>query len=231
MTQEEVNTLTLTTYQVIRTKKTNKMYIDEDGAVHIYEIMGDADKYISETKDDSLYYDKPESIRALFFCTEAYDQGADKIFVKPVNKPPVIIEIKGDYKNKEVKRKYYNHGLNRAINGLQQTQKTKYLREIKSQKAIIPIIIDKRLPKQYQRIHFPYVKYGDVKEMFCIFTTLDEFKKWNDEQESKFEPYEIQINLFIKKHKQAGLIINPITDNIILTPKLISVMQKDKGAV
>ena len=227
MNQDEINTLTLTTYYILRSKKTGRIYIDEENTAHLYEVQKDANEYIEKT-DDSLYFDKPESVRALFLCTEIYDQGGDRIYVKKANKSGIYIEVTGDYKNKEVKKQFYNHELNGSINKLRQTLKKKYLREMKDMNLIIPIKIDPRMPKQQQRIHYAYTKLSEKEEMYFAFSTLKEFNDWNKSQNEQFSPYEMRIGLFIIKHEDKGIIINPETDNLVLTQQLIGVIKEEK---
>lgn len=220
MEQEYVNLLTLTEYHMIMSTITDKPYIDKDFNGYLFELKSDAEGFVKGLKNSSIkipaaYY------RVLNLCTELYQYGFKNVKIKKKGKEEFItIPIT----KADAKTEYYNHYANRYILRLRQTRKSEYLKELKKVPFLAPIIMDVRLPEQYPGIFYSYALFKSDTRYFVLFTTLTEFDEWRKSQMYDWRPAELSMQKFGRIRSKSPVLINPLSDRLILSDKQISKM-------
>ncbi|MCR5670689.1 MAG: hypothetical protein K6G10_06755 [Butyrivibrio sp.] len=219
METTHLNLLTLTEYYLIRSKKTQKPYIDPNGSCYLFSIKKDAEAFSTALED--TYVDEPRHYR-LQFITEIYGYGIKTVMVKQkTNDFEKIPVLKGD-----AKREYANPKASLNTLLLKQTLKKKYMRELKNAVFLAPILIDPRAVKRYPEMHYSYATFDGNTKYYCLFTTISEFNTWNLSQEQNWMPVEMPLYKVGRIRKNNPVIINPASDMIILSDKQISEILK-----
>lgn len=223
METEQESLLTLSPYYIVYSDITKKPYIDRNNSCYLFEVKFDAQNFANElghaSVSESAYIKKTTS------CTEFYSYGIEQIRIKTrKNKEFVNIKIKEE----DITKQFYNVLANRAICRLKQTNETKYLRELKGLPFFVPVLIDIRMPKQYPVIHYSYASFSGMDKYYLLFSTIQEFDKWNKDQENKWSPLGISLDTMGRIRGNDPVIINPIQDKLILTDRLIKTALTEK---
>lgn len=219
MDEKLMNVLTLQEYHLLTSEKTLKPYIDEKGACYLFYLRSDAEKFISDKSDikieDAKHFRMP-------FIAELYGYGIKAINVKQKGGDSALIPIeKGD-----VKREYTNQLASLSVALLKQTSKKKYMKALKGAVFLAPILIDPRLEKRYPEMHYSYATTNGEDKYYCLFTTIREFNSWNLEQEQEWKPVELPLYKIGRIRGHESVIINPLSDAIILTDKQLQEIMK-----
>ena len=74
-------------------------------------------------------------------------------------------------------------------------------------------------------MHYVYATLKKNMEFYVFFSTLAEFDKWNSQQRDEWKPLEIYMGDFKKIRKQNPIIINPLSDMLILTGEQVDDMK------
>lgn len=218
MDQKYINLLTLKSYYPIISDKTQKMYIDKEYKCYLFEVKTEGDVFCESL--GNVHLDKSRIFKQTEFCTGFYASGADAIYVKPANMDAVTIPITAD----DLSKQYLNHNLNRAILRLRQTSEKQYLKMFKHEHFIAPAIIGERLKGSYPAIHYSFATANDDKKYFTLFSTLQDFDEWNEKkQENKWHPLEITLQKYERIRQKNPIVINPMTDRLILTDQQIKI--------
>ena len=69
---------------------------------------------------------------------------------------------------------------------------------------------------------------NDANKYYILFTTLQEFEKWNKDKKEDWKPLEINIRDFGRIRKGSPIVINPANDKQIFTDKDIKKMLSKK---
>ena len=133
-----MNLLTLNEYYLLRSRKTEKPYIDEGRNCYLFANKGDAELFIEEIKD-TFIDDKPSNYR-MQLITDMHRYGAKNIRVMPRTNQIEDIPIE----EKDLKRGYANVDANFNVLMLKQTLKKKYMIALKKDVFLTPILIDER---------------------------------------------------------------------------------------
>lgn len=222
MIQEHINILTLREFFVIESTVTHKPYLDKDYGCYLFELKSEATDFINGVADTT--FGNARTLTQVNFCTEFYQLGIQKINVKLRDKKNLVIPLE----RKDVRRAYFNNDTNGLLLRLMETKQKKYLRELNGKPFLVPVIIDERQPRQYPNIHYPYIKMENEKNYFVLFSTLAEFTKWNEEQGNKYQSMELEIEKFSRVRKNSPVMINPLSDKLILTDTQLKMMEKYK---
>lgn len=222
MEQEYVNILTLNQYFMIMSTITGKPYIDKDFNGYLFESKSDAEGFVMGLKNSSIKI--PEQYyRVLNLCTELYQYGFKNIKIKRKEKEDFItIPVS----KADAKTEYYNHYANRYILRLRETRKSEYLKALKNVPFLAPIIMDTRLPEQYPGIYYSYALFKNDTRYFVLFTTLTEFEEWRKSQMYDWKPAELSMQKFGRIRGKSPVLINPLSDCLILSDKQIEKMLK-----
>lgn len=225
MNERHLKIITESKYYIIISKDTNRPYIDDNYSSYMFSNAKDANAFIKALKvgayinKDSKQYTK--EVISLFYAL-----GVEKICIKPSGSDnfvdiPVLRE--------DAKKFYYNGYLNSRIYRLKQTKKKKYLRDMYKAKFIVPILLDKRKSQNYPHMHYVYAKLKKNIEFYVFFSTIAEFEKWNTSQKDEWKPLEMRMGDFKKIRKDSPIIINPLSDQLILTGEQVDDMTLKKG--
>lgn len=217
MTEEHLNLLTLTNYYCIKSTKTNAVYIDNNNRCFLYEVKSEAEGNFSGKDIEIL----PLKNYAPMYLTEVYAVGADKLCIVSRGNKETDIPIGVE----DIKKQHMYHRTNQLIHKLQETGMSQYLYDLKRENVICPISIEPRYPKQYQKIHYCIVGIRN-KWMFLLFTSLNEFNKWNETQKSNWNPLELTFEKLSTIRKKSGVLINPLSNSLLLTHEQLVKMEK-----
>ena len=224
MEQNYINLLSINKFNVIMSARTKKPYMTDDGACFLYEINAEASKFCEKTPD--TYVEGPKILKQTEFCNGFYSLGIKKINVQ--TKTGELVEI--PLSKKDVPRGFYNPKCNFSTLMLKQTKKKKYLNDLKSRKFLTPARVDPRVSGKISVVHYCYAYLKDNKEkMFLLFSSLDEFNEWNEKKEKKmWKPLNIEFKNFDRIRKKNSVVINPLSDKVILNNAQIQTVMKTK---
>ena len=104
-----------------------------------------------------------------------------------------------------------------SILRLKQTKKRKHLQELENVPFLAAIMLDDRKAGQYPSVHYCYAELSNGDIYYLLFTTLQEFETWNQTQENKFHPNQTCLQDFTRIRKGHPVLINPLSDKLILT--------------
>ncbi len=222
MTDNEKNYITITPITLIKSNLTQKVYMSEDRCAFAYENKQDTLSFLQKNPETSTF---DQNILKINDLRNLYSQGiqAIKCFKSGTSEPKTVnLEIT------DFGAQYYNPDTNCSVLLAKQTRKKKYLRKLVDAEMFVPTYIEKRFVKCYPSIHYCYGKYEEADKYYVLFTTLQEFKKWNDSQETEWSALRITIsNLHsIQSKKNEPVIINPLSDKLILRSDLLKEMLK-----
>ena len=220
MTQENINLLSLSEFYKVISTKTNNVYIAADNSCYLFDNTMDATEFIKKVPNTTL--SEIELLKPSIFVTDMYNLGIEKINIKKGTEDQfTTIEITKD----DCKKKFFNNITNRNILHLLQTGDKQYLKNLKSCKFICPVFIKMRFPKQYSSLHYACAK-KDEKKYYILFTTMEEFERWNELQENKYKPLEVD---FVKEssiRRKESIIINPLSNKLIINDNSIKYVIK-----
>lgn len=225
MTKDEINVLTLSKFYQIYSESTKRLYIDKDFRCYLFEAEREAKQFCE--KIEGIYYDKDSSsyIKQGPFVSLCYGLGIDTIRVKSVKREKYV-DIKVSIK--DARHQFYNSETEKNILRLKQTKKRKYLIELASSFFISPVMIDKREEGQYPVIHYSYAMLPGGNIYYLLFTTLQEFDKWNDTQNKIYCPNKTNLQDLNRVRGNNPVLINPSSDQLILTDKqIVSITKRE----
>ena len=214
MEKDDINLLTLKEYYLVESLLTQKPFFDEKMRCYLFEIKSDASAFCKDMKNVKILDAK--TYRTLF-VSELYGYGATSIRIKPRNGGFKDIAVDNDIKQ----RKYLNPETCKNIIMLRQTSKKKYARNLKNGKFLSPVLIDPRYVKKYPEIHYSYATFNNDSRYYILFTTLEEFEDWNEEQPQDWKPVELQLHKVGRIRKKNSVLINPLSEKIVLDDSLI----------
>ena len=224
MTQEEKDLLTIREYYIIYAKATGKPYIDINNACYLFEIASEAKTFCEALQN--TYVTNSQQLNEGIFGSDFYGYGIDLIHVKE-KKRDEFTDVKLDKGCAKI-RKHYNRLCVRDIYRLKQTGMKKYLRRFKKHTFLTPVKIDERLLKQYPKIHYSYATTNGEDKYYLLFSTIQEFSKWNDDNGKIWMPLEVTLNTFGNIRKSSPVLINPGSDKLILTEKHIKIALEEE---
>lgn len=212
MTKEETNLLTLKPYYKIRSATTGRIYMDKDLRCYLFETDREAKQFCEQF--DDLEIMEGDYIRQAPFLAHCYGMGIETIRIKEVSKEN-FTEIK--IEKADIRRQYYNPKAVKNIVRLKQTRKKKFLEELMQAEFIVPILIKDRKEKEYPTLQYAYATFQDDTKYYLMFATLQEFEDWNTSQGNIFFPYKTNFKEHKQVRKENPILINPLTDKLILT--------------
>lgn len=222
MTEEQMDLINLREYYLIKSTATNKPYIDEKRCCYMFDASLEADTFISShkntTKADRAFY------REETFCTEFYKVGIRGICVR-LAKENQWINISIEKVN--VRKQFYNAETNGTILLLKETSKKKYLRELQKSQFLVPVEIIHRRPGQCPSLHYCYAIARGNRQYYILFTTIQEFEQWSSSQKQEWEPLQMDLREFDRIRLKHDILINPLSDELVLTNQQIAVITGD----
>ena len=220
MDQNNVNIFTLIAYHLIMSDITNKPYIDADNKCYLFEAEAEAKEFCGRV--EHTHYNKAQNYNVLNASTEFYDDGIEIMCLKRKGKEVIEVPVEyGDCKNC-----YMNPFTNRNILRLKQTAQKRYLRNLKEAAFLAPLNIEVRFPKQYPRLNYSYASFNGTDIYYTLFTSLAEFNTWNASQNNIWKPMELNLLKFGRIRQTKPVIINPLSDKLILTDSQIQIALK-----
>lgn len=225
--QKTIKFLSQRKYYIIYSVITKRIYLGEEYECYVFETKSDAQNYIEilQEQNEKTYHGESVEINEKNL-TDIIDQGAKKLVVQLRDKED-FLDIK--LTEMETKRKRYtNQMLQGLICRLKQTKKAKYLRGMKKAKFIMPILLDKREKKNFPSFHYIYATMGRGVKYYVLFSTLYEFEEWNKRQEKSWKCIEIIMEDFEKIRQGNAIIINPLSDMLVLTSKQAEMIHINK---
>lgn len=224
MDREAYNIFTMGEFYLIMSTLTGKPYIDQNYDAYMFETKSDASAFCSSIEGTEVK--NAEHYRIKEHCTEFYNYGIQNINIKRVNDEIVKVPmLKSDVKE----QRYYNPIANGNILRLKQTLKKQYLRNLKEAVFLAPVNIEIRYKKQFPRVNYSYASFTNGEQFFILFTDLIEFEKWNESQNNIWKPMELDLRRFGRIRKEHAVLINPLSDKLILSNKQIKIaLEKEK---
>lgn len=217
MTPDETNLLTLHEYYVIMNTSLNKPYIDEQYGCHLFDASMQADAFIG--KKAYLSKTDKQSLTQKTYSTQWYSYGIRSITIHQFKeKKTVVIPIT----EKDCLHQYYNAETNGNLVLLSETSKAKYLYKLARAPLLAPINIEPRTPGHTPKLAYCYATgiQGDTP-YYILFSTIQECTKWNEQMPQKWKPLEVNLATFGRIRKGSPVLINPLTDKIVLNDKQI----------
>lgn len=215
MEESNKNLLTIDTFCVIKSNKTNKPYLDNNFNCYLFALIDDAKNFTEKNKD--TYYENPMNLTERIFINTFYSYGIKNIYVKQAHKEPIKIPLEND---PDTEKLFFNTNLNRNLLRLKQTGEKKYLRNIKDELVYLPINIEARNKAEYTNLKYSYSLFNKIKH-FVIFSSIQEFDEWNNTQNNIFKPLKISFNNISRIRKKNSVIINPLSEKITLSDEQI----------
>lgn len=199
-------------HYIILSTVTKKPYLDESGACIITEDMEDA-KFYTENIPNTYISDKSDFVRINIIIL----YGADTLIYKGSKQKVQTYAL--DQKDMSP-IEYLNSRCNFLIHQLMQTNKKKYLKELKDIPILCPISIDERQYAKYSYVHYS-IGLLNNRQHLILFSSIQEFEEWNNTQKNIWKPLETTIFKIEHERRNAGICINPLTDKLILSDKLL----------
>lgn len=215
MTPEETRLLT-DTYTRLISDRTGTLYIDEDFSTHFFSRYSDTKKYIKTCKNVTPgkhpEHIEPEHLKQEL--SNIYMTGIRKITVHKKDGSTEEIVLNED----DMENRFYNNKLCGLVNRLVHTSELRYLRNMYDCYFIIPIIIDRRKPEHYPKVHYSEAVGGNGEKFFTLFTTLEEYRKWAGMQTKGmgWRPLQVKRDNIDDIRRGGNVIIDPLSSKIIL---------------
>jgi hypothetical protein len=81
-------------------------------------------------------------------------------------------------------------------------------------------------------MYYSYAKFGSDTKYYVLFSKLSEFEEWNKTQSDEWKPMELDLRKFGRIRDESPVIINPLTDKLILDNKqLNTIYRKGNGEI
>lgn len=228
MTDEEKNLLTITAYYVVYSSNTGYPYIDKDGYCCFFETEVEANNYaesVSNQIPDTLKVQDAKQFKTKELCAELYGYGIIGIRVFKRGKESIDVDITEDDAKSGKRGVLYNPAATRLVLRAQEVMQKQYLRALRSQSFYAPVIVDKRQYGQYPHLAYCYATFKTSENYYLLFTTLEEFYKWNMTQENAWSPLECQIAKFDRIRKNNPVLINPISNQLFLDSNTFNIIK------
>lgn len=213
---------------IITSVITGLPYLDEKYRCYIFEKKREAINFVDDAKLADGIILKYEDINEIDsrILKKIVFQGA-KILTLKFDGEPDYLDIRVS-KLKIKDNSYKNNILNGLICQLKQTKKAKYLRAMRKTHFIMPILVDNRKEGAYPSMHYIYATMGKTKPYYVLFSTVDDFENWNRNQSRKWDCIEIIMEDFNQIRLKNAVVINPMTDKLVLTGKQVDMISEDK---
>ena len=245
ITGKESNLLTLKEYNTIMSAITKMPFVDKTGAIYMFELPSEAELFCQN--NPSTYKSDRRILHGLkYWASELYTSGVKAINIKTRESDEFQ---KITLSDEDVKPcVYINHETNYHLLQLRQYNLAKNLRGLSEGVFIVPILLPERQEGEYPTINYCYAQKGGER-LYILFSNLKEFQEWNEAQGNKFLPLatdfikakRIRTTKYIKKTKGIyaqkdeeekkhlhSVLINPLSDKILLTNDLLSKAMEKK---
>lgn len=202
---------------LLRSKLTDSPYLDEKGGCFLFETRHDAEEM--QKKHENTVIDNGKNYINSEFNTGFYSQGASLIHVIRRDKKE---SFDAEIDPEDCKKQFYNHEVTFALTRLVQTKEKRYLRALCNKEFFIPTMIETRVKKQYPKVHFCYATDSENKELYILFSTIQEFEEWNKKQNSKYQPLSTNFTMLSRIKKNMSVAIDPLSIQMILPGSYIA---------
>lgn len=214
-------------YYGIFHKKTKKLYINHNRQSFIFKDHTEAQKKIYET-DENLYSEiinLPKKTTIDDYINNLYESGISSILYIKKDKTTQEIKLISYYK---LKKKFTNPAAEMVKTRVQQHLGKTTLQAFYNIKFIVPSKIVTE--KDIQKIEYLLINNKETNnEYLPIFTTLDNYNKWNKKTGQELEPLLIPMKIIKRISGIDGIIININTsDPLYLNKKLLDYIRKEK---
>ncbi len=204
---------------------TNHIHMDDKRRTILFDNVDNATRYVEKkntAKKKAFFVGSavqytPENVQK--YISRLYGQGATMIVlsIDAEDKPRIIpIDVQ------DVIPSQYNPVVMFNILKLKHTSERKYLSDLKNCMLIAAVKLTKRDFRGYPKVQYVFgAAPGEKnsKRYFFLFTTMKEFTAWNKTQNYAYEPCEVEIRRFEAIKKKNPVLINPISDQLVLTDK------------
>ncbi len=224
MNQKEKDILTLKEYFIIYAQATGKPYIDVNRSCYLFELKSEADIFCKEVK--GTYITNAQQLNRDIYGTGFFSLGIERIRIKEKQSDSFtdVTVSREDV----AKKQYFNQNAVRDIYRLKQCNQKKYLRNLSRYDYLTPVQIVPRAVGQYPEIHYSYATSNGEDRFYLLFTTIQEFENWKKQQEGVWKPLAVNFNTFGRIRKDSSVVINPMTDRLILSDKMIRMSLEKK---
>ncbi len=209
MTREERQEFVNTKYYILYSKKTNLPYLNVSNMLYLFETKMDAEIFKKNASEPIYIKEDGEDIVDF---GKYYNMGFDKIYIFKAGGKKRKINIT----EADIKVKFYNKELNKGLLRMKQTSQNQYIRHIKKEKFLTPVLIEPRQPKEYPNMFYCSIKKQDIN-YYLMFSTIEEFNEWKGQKEEKWEPLEITLEEIIEIFNKEYIYINPLSIKLILS--------------
>lgn len=222
--KEQLNFLALKQFYPVYSDKTKRLYIDKQFRCYLFESDYEAKQFCDSIP--GIHYDSSCNVQG-GFISMCYGIGIKMLRVKCSSEENFRdISIRA----KDVKRQFYNEDTMRNLLRLKQTCEKQYLQNISDSLFISPVILDPRKAGEYPVIHYSYAVLTQSTIHYLLFTTIQEFEKWNESQGNKYLPNQTSLQELNKVRGNNPVFINPLSDKLILTDSQIKLITKKEQA-
>lgn len=204
---------------------TKHVHMDDKRRAVFFDNLDDATRYVEKKntpKMDAFFVGSavrytPENVQK--YVSRLYGQGVTAIvlLIDGEDKPRFIpVDVQ------DVIPSQYNPFVMYNVLKLKHTSEKKYLADLKNCMLIAAVKLTKRAFREYPKVQYVFgAAPGEknTKRYFFLFTTIKEFTAWNKTQGYAYEPCEVEIRRFEAIKKKNPVLINPLTDQIVLTDR------------
>ena len=212
--------MTIYPFFLIKIKQNGCIYLDKNYNGYLFETKSSATTFIDNMKSKyelECMESKNYTLRDYWDMCNAGARGM-KLYFR--DKSEMYIPLAVEDVSKEMLQ-YYNCETSGDVTRLQLTKQHPYLKNLANGKFITPVKILRREKKGYPHVRYSYATFGTKERYFVLFTTLQEFEKWNDFQNGEWKPMEMSLLKFKKIRNNNPVFINPFSNKLILTNDLI----------
>ncbi len=239
LNNEDLNLLTLKEYTTIMSEITKAPFVDKSGACYMFELSHEADLFCEN--NPHTYKGESRHMNGIkYWISNLYLNGVKAANLKTRESDEFH---KVEFSPEDVKQNLYiNHETNFHLLQLRQYNLAKDLRALSNGTFIVPVLLPERSEGDYPTINYCYVQ-RENERLYVLFSNLSEFKTWNASQGNKFLPLatdfikakRIRTTKYLQKtkgiyaqkelkeeKKKHSILINPLSDKIILTNDLLA---------
>ncbi|WP_027432040.1 SseB family protein [Lachnospira multipara] len=219
-----MNILSLNEFYMIMSSKTKKPYINKQYNCYMFDTKKSADDFIAQFPSANIFIsDKIKNFKSKVFLEKLYNLGIKNIILE-FKKEKIIIATE----KPELRFLLYNPLTEGYLLQLRQSGGKKYLRDLWNCNFFTAVRVEKRKYAKHPIIQYPFATIKNNGKFFLLFSSIDDFNKWNNTQECIWSPMEININKFDRIRNRNPIIINPNSDRIVLTNNLIKIIKEGK---
>lgn len=224
MEREYLKLLADTKYYVLYSEKTKKPFIDKKGNTYAFQIKREADEFI-KALPVPCYIEEPITLEQNKQIVTFYSMGSENLRIRKSGEDFKDIPIKANDVPRTI---YYNPDLNFDIELLKETSEKQYMDALGRDFFFIPVALPERNMGSFPVIYYVDALLKSGQHYVVLFSTVDEFEKWNEAFKKNCSPLKVKMEKIKKIIKDRDVIINPMSDKLFLLNRQLKDIENGK---